>query len=176
MTQSCPRVQAANQEPPFPSHVFTKHSRLKLVQRSTLNFNRELLIGECGALALANVAVPVLSRFTPNPTVLSSAAVAATLIGGSLGWIGTRILDQVRARTFTARSMAGDIGYFTPAAIFFGFCVYDPVIYLLSHYLLLRGHGACTAVLAGQLLAFLLFLLSLNLYRFSLFRLRGKTL
>jgi hypothetical protein len=146
------------------------------LRQSTLNFNKELLVGECGALLLANVTVPTLSHFTPNATVLSSAAVAATLAGGSLSWIAVRIYDQLRAKTFTRKSLAGDLGYFTPAAILFGFGVYDPVIYLLSHFLLLHEIGPWAAVMIAQLLAFLLFLVSLNAYRLSLFRLRGKML
>lgn len=146
------------------------------MRQSTLDFNRELLAGECGALVLANVAVPAVAHFKAGATLLSSVAVAATLAGGSLSWIGARIYDQRRRKTFTAKSMVSDLGYFTPAALFFGFCVYDPVIYLLSHYLLLRGLGAWVAVVAGQVAAFSLFLLSLNAYRLSLFRLRGKAL
>jgi hypothetical protein len=146
------------------------------VRPSTLNFNRELLIGECGALLLANGAVPTLAHFTSSATLLSSAAVAATLLGGSLGWIGARIYSQMRARTFTPRSLVGDLSYFTPAAIFFGFCVYDPALYLATHHLLIHGAGAWIAVAVGQLVAFFLFLVSLNLYRFSLLRLHGKAL
>jgi hypothetical protein len=134
------------------------------------------MVGECGALVLANLSVPALSHFYHNATFLSSTAVAATLVGGSLSWIAARIYDQKRQKTFTTRSLAGDLGYFTPAAVFCGFCIYDPVIYQVSHHLLKRGSNAWVAVFAGQLLAFFLFAVALNLYRLSLFKLRGKTL
>jgi hypothetical protein len=122
------------------------------------------------------VAVPVVSHFRADATLLSSVAVAATLAGGSLSWMAVRIFHQKRQRTLTAKRMANDISYFTPAALFFGFCVYDPAIYLLSHYLLVRAVGAWVAVMTGQLVAFSLFLLAMNLYRLFLFRLRGKAL
>jgi hypothetical protein len=144
--------------------------------QSTYHFNREVLLGECGALVLANASAPIVYHFTRSPTVISSAAVAATLIGGALGWLGARIYDRVRDRTFTAKVLASDIGYFTPAAIILGFAVYDPSIYLASHYLLIHGAGDGASVFLGQLLAFVLFLAALNAYRLLLIRFRGKSL
>ncbi len=146
------------------------------MRQSTLTFNKEILLGECGALVLANVTAPVLSRFTRNATVISSAAVAATLVGGGLCWLAARIYDQTRERRFHAGTLARDITYFTPAAIVLGFCVYDPAIYLVSHHLLVRGQDAWFSVVVGQVAAFLLFLASLNAYRLVLLRLRGTTL
>ena len=146
------------------------------VRPSTLNFNRQILLGECGALVLANVAAPVVSHFTSKAALISSAAVAATLIGGSVGWIASRVRDQVRAKAFTAKSLAGDIAYFTPGALVLGLGVYDPALYLISHHLLVGGTGAWVSVVAGQVAAFALFLASLNLYRLGLLRFQGKTL
>ena len=146
------------------------------VRRSTYNFNRQILLGEIGALLLANVTAPTVSHFTRRAAVISASAVAATLIGGTLGWLTARIRDHVKEKSFTARSMAADISYFTPAALFFGFFVYDPAIYLVSHHLLTHGAGVWVSVIAGQIMAFSLFLLSLNLYRFSLIRFRGRAL
>jgi hypothetical protein len=143
---------------------------------STLNFNRELLAGEVGALVLANVTAPAVSHFTRNATVISSTAVAATLVGGSLSWIAARIHDRRRARNFSVGALVGDLGYFTPAALCFGLGLYDPALFLISHDCLAHGAGAWLSVVAGQLAAFSLFLLALNAYRFSLFRFRGKAL
>jgi hypothetical protein len=146
------------------------------VRQSTLTFNREILLGECGALVLANVTAPVLSRFTRNATVISSAAVAATLIGGALCWLAARVYDQTREEKFRAGKLARDITYFTPAAIVLGFCVYDPAIYLVSHHLMVHGSNPWYSVVIGQVTAFLLFLGSLNLYRLALLRHRGMLL
>jgi hypothetical protein len=146
------------------------------LRQSTYHFNREILIGECGALVVAAVTAPVASHYTRNPAVISSSAVAGTLVGGGLSWLAARIYDQVQARTFAARTLAGDLGYFTPAAILFGLGVYDPAIYLIAHALLERGVGVTAAVAAGQVVAFGLFLLCLNLYRLALLRLRGRSL
>jgi hypothetical protein len=146
------------------------------MRQSAYHFNREILLGECGALLLANGSAPIVYHFTRSPDLISSAAVAATLIGGGLCWLAARVYDRVKDRTFSAKGLASDIGYFTPAAIVLGFGVYDPSIFIASHYLLIHGAGDSVSVLLGQLFAFSLFLASLNAYRLLLLRFRGKSL
>src|SRR5450432_3429271 len=106
------------------------------MQKSTLDFNREILFGECGAFLAANPAAILASHFTKSAAVISFSAVAGTLAGGALFWLGARVYDKVRERRFDTKSIASDIGYFTPAAVVLGFLVYDPSIYFTSHHLL----------------------------------------
>jgi hypothetical protein len=146
------------------------------MQQSTLDFNKEILFGECGALLAANPTAYAVSRFTRNASLISWSAVAGTLIGGALFWLLARIYDKVRQRRFDAKVLASDIGYFTPAAILLGFLVYDPSIYFTSHELLREGDRVVDSVLVGQLVAFALFLLCMNIYRLLLLRFRGKSL
>ncbi len=146
------------------------------MQKSTLDFNREILFGECGALVMANPSATLASHFTRNAELISSAAVAGTLIGGAAFWLVARIYDRVREKRFSAKLLATDIGYFTPAAVVFGFLVYDPSIYLTSHHLLRTGVGVEYSVIVGQVVAFVLFLACLNVYRLLLLRIRGKSL
>jgi hypothetical protein len=146
------------------------------MQKSTLDFNREILFGECGALVMANPTATVVSHFTTNAAVISSAAVAGTLIGGAAFWLVARIYDQVREKRFSAKLLATDVGYFTPAAVAFGFLVYDPSIYLTSHHLLRTGARVEYSVIVGQVVAFVLFLACMNVYRLLLLRVRGKSL
>jgi hypothetical protein len=146
------------------------------LQKTTLEFNREILFGECGALLAANPTAWVVSRFTGNAAVIAGSAVAGTLIGGGLFWLCARIYDKTRSGKFDRKALAIDIGYFTPAAIVLGLVVYDPAIYLASHHLLASGDRVVASVLAGQLLAFTLFLACMNLYRLALLRFGGKSL
>ncbi len=147
-----------------------------MIKQSTLNFNREILFGECGALLLASPTSIAVSHFTKNSSVISSAAVAGTLIGGALFWLLARIYDKVREKNFNAKVIASDVGYFAPAAVILGFLVYDPSIYLTSHHLMDHGDKVGDSVIAGQCVAFVLFLLCMNLYRALLLRIRGKSL
>jgi hypothetical protein len=145
------------------------------LQKSTLEFNREILFGECGALLAANPAALAVSHFTRNTSLISGAAVAGTLLGGALFWLAARIYDRRKRREFDARALASDIGYFTPAALVLGFLVYDPSIYLTSHHLLKGGDRVLFSVLVGQVVAFGLFLGCMNVYRIVLLRF-GKQL
>ena len=146
------------------------------MQKTTLDFNREILFGECGALLAANPTAMLVSHFTRNTTIISSSAVAGTLIGGALFWLGARVYDKTRDRKIDAKALASDIGYFTPAAVILGFLVYDPSIYFTSHHLLGNGDKVFLSVLVGQAVAFVLFLACMNLYRVLLLRFGGKTL
>jgi hypothetical protein len=150
--------------------------RLARLRQSTFNFNRELLLGEICALVMANVVAPTAAHFSRDARVISTGAVVGTLIGGGLGWLVARIHDQRRAKTYSARAIASDVAYFTPAAIAFGLGVYDPAIYLISHWFLVRGDGVIISVVVGQIVAFGLFAVGLNLYRFALLKLWGKSL
>jgi hypothetical protein len=146
------------------------------MQKSTFIFNRELLLGECGALVFANPAASVVSRFTKNPDFISYAAVGGTLLGGAVFWLIARIYDSTRNKRLDTKVLASDIGYFTPAAIVLGFLVYDPTIYFTTHHLLKDGNRVVPSVLLGQAFAFVMFVLCMNLYRILLAKLRGKTL
>jgi len=146
------------------------------MQKSTRDFNREILVGECGALIAANPTAILASHFTKSAAVISSSAVAGTLVGGATFWLAARVYDRLKARRLDAKSLASDIGYFTPAAVIFGFLVYDPSIYFTSHHLLGEGDRVVYSVIVGQALAFVFFLLCMNVYRLLLLRVRGKSL
>jgi hypothetical protein len=145
------------------------------LQKTTLDFNRESLFGECGALLTANPTAMVVAHFTRNSSLISCSAVAGTLMGGALFWLTARIYDKKKRKEFDTRALASDIGYFTPAAIILGFVVYDPSIYFTSHHLLMGGDKVLISVLIGQVVAFSLFLACMNVYRIILLRF-GKRL
>jgi hypothetical protein len=144
--------------------------------RAALNFNREIVCGECGSLLAAYAAAYSAAHFTRQATIISGSVVGGTLAGGTLFWLAARIANQRNGGRWSARVLANDIGYFTPAAVILGFLVYDPVIFLVSRGLLLHGAGVAFAVIAAQAAAFALFLASMNLYRIILERVRGKRL
>jgi hypothetical protein len=143
---------------------------------STLNFNKEILFGEFGALIFVNITAPIAAHFTQNTTIISASAVVATLSGGALFWLTTRIYHKKRNNDFEVRKIRSDINYFTPAAIIFGLLVYDPSIYLISNYLLNLKYSVELSVISGQIVAFSLFLLCMNIYRAFLLKYKLKHL
>jgi len=146
------------------------------MQSSTFKFNREILIGELGAVFVVNLVAAAAAHYTRNAAVVASSTIVGSKLGGTLFWLSARIYDQVTGRQFRAKTLASDIGYFTPAAIVLGLLLYDPSIYLTAHALLRQGVPVAAAVTAGQVVAFGLFLLGMNLYRLALYQVRGKSL
>lgn len=146
------------------------------MQKLFLNFNKEIIFGECGAFVGANVVALLSSKFISNPMVISIMAVAGTLIGGALFWLGARIYDKNKIGKFKKESLASDIYYFTPAALLFSLIIYDPILYFVSNTLLNQSVSVESSVITGQLIAFCLFLLAMNIYRVILFKIQGKQL
>jgi hypothetical protein len=140
------------------------------------DFNKEIVIGECGSLSMAYGAAFSAAHFTQRAAVISGSIVAGTLVGGTLFWLAARILHQRAGNRWSARVLANDIGYFTPAAIVLGFAIYDPAIFLVSRSLLNAAWPVAWAVMVSQFVAFTLFLTSMNAYRIILRKVRGKRL
>lgn len=114
-----------------------------------------------------------MGRFTARPGLIAASAVLATLLGGALFWLAARIYDRRREARPGFAQITNDVSWFTPAAIIFGLLVYDPSIYFATHTLLVQGDDVPSAVIAGQAIAFALFLASMNIYRLVLRRLKG---
>jgi hypothetical protein len=133
-------------------------------------FNQEIIFGEIGAVLGAYAAALIATRLTHRFGLISATLIPGTLLGGTIFWLAARIAHQRERRNWSVRVLARDIGYFTPAAATLGFVVYDPAIYLASHFLLVRGAGVILAVAGGEITAFTLFLASMNAYRLILAR------
>ena len=143
---------------------------------SLIDFNREIIFGEFGSLLAAYAAAFTAAHFTRRATIISASVVAGTLIGGTLFWLAARISNQRVHSKWSATVLASDIGFFTPAAIALGFLVYDPAIFFASRSLLIRHSPVAVAVIVAQVIAFSLFLASMNAYRLILAKTLGKHL
>ena len=139
-------------------------------------FNRAILWGELGALAGVPLAPWMVSAFTRDPSTLALAAVIGGLLGGSVLWIGARLRSQRGRGRQAARRLARDIAWFSPASCVAGLLLYQPGLFLLTRHLLRAGRPAAVAAIGSQAVAFGLFLLALNAYRWVVCRLTGRLL
>jgi len=135
------------------------------IKKSTLDFNKEILFGEIGALIGAPFISFLVSRFTKTIALISASAVIGALIGGSVFWLFMRIYDEEKKHIFSMHHLEKDILYFTPAAFLSGLLVYQPILFFLSDYFLSKGEIVVLSVLASQVLAFSFFLTLMNIYR-----------
>jgi hypothetical protein len=143
---------------------------------TALKFNQEIIFGEIGSLGMAYVAAFTAKAFQADKYVISTAMVAGTLLGGTLLWLALRIHHRQEEQRFSVGGLASDISYFTPAALTFGFGVYDPALFFVSHHLLVEGVSVAHTVIMAQIVAFTLFLGCMNLYRAVLLKTKGKRL
>lgn len=148
----------------------------KISKKSTLNFNKEIVVGEVGALIGAPLVSFIASRFTSNLDAVSICAVIGAAIGACTSWLAMRIRDREKDRNFSAHNLASDIAYFTPAALLLTLTVYYPTLYFLSGDLLAVHRRVLSSVILSQITAFLLFLVLINVYRYFLAKFAGKVL
>mgnify|MGYP001581776519 FL=1 len=87
-----------------------------------------------------------------------------------------RIYHKVNGADFSSRKFLTDLAYFTPVAILLTLIIYYPALFFLSNNFLVYKNEVISSVLVSQLVAFLLFLFAINIYRLILIRFFGKTL
>ena len=147
----------------------------KLSNRNFVDFNKEILFGEVGALISAPAVSYFASMITKDYNVISLSAVIGAIIGASIFWIAMRIYDK-RRNKMPLENVAKDIAYFTPAAFLISLILYYPTLFLVSHYLLVEGVRVLYSVISSQVIAFLSFLIGVNAYRYVLAYRFGKVL
>ena len=154
---------------------------------SLFDFNKELLFGELGALigapVLASIGpkipflkmvVSYLSKFIGFGSIVSLLAVIGSILGAAVFWLLIRIFDEKKMEIFSLKHFAKEIRYFTPAAFLLTLLVYYPSLFLISRHLLTQDYRVASSVILSQIVAFSLFLTSINAYRYFLWEIAGK--
>lgn len=146
------------------------------ISKAFFDFNKEIFFGELGALICIPLFSELMAQFTSRATFISFSAILGALIGGSTFWLAMRVYDKERKRKYSLGGLVEDIAYFTPAAFVLGLIIYQPVLFFVSHHLLVLGDKVLFSVLVSQASAFLLFLISINVYRSLLYKFVGEKL
>lgn len=147
--------------------------RLNLCRRC-VDFNKQLLFGEIGALIGIPLFPFIASFVTDEASVLSLLAVVGGLVTGSAFWLVAKIGDEWKQGRRSALRLAGQIAWFSPAAFCIGLMVYQPTLFLVARWLIRSGVTVVFAALASQALAFGLFLAAMNIYRLAVLRFAGE--
>ncbi len=143
-----------------------------------LNFNKEIILGEVGAIIGAQVTSYFVSNATMSASTISTSAVLGSIVGASLFWVATRVYDKIKTsrRGFSSKSFVEDLAYFTPVAFILTSLIYYPSLYYFSEYLIKNSGHVTIPVFFSQTGAFLLLLMALNFYRYLLYKYAGKEL
>lgn len=148
----------------------------KIGDSSFVNFNKELIFGEIGAIVCAPLSAFIASIFTKSASIISIIAVIGAILGAAIFWIVTRVYNNRKKVNYASKGLIEDITYFTPAAFLITLLVYYPSLFFLSKYFIIGDKKVVLSVITSQLIAFFLFLLAINGYRTFLIKFFNKKL
>ena len=146
--------------------------------RDFVNFNKEILFGEVGAILGAQATSYFVSEVTMRASTISTYTVLGSIVGASLFWLSTRAYDKIKTSRggFSSKRFVEDIAYFTPVAFLLTFFIYYPSLYYFSKILIEESGKVTIPVFFSQAGAFLLLLIALNFYKYMLFKITGRKL
>lgn len=146
------------------------------ISKETFNFNKELLIGEVGTLMGIQFINFLSSIFSFPIKLIPHFVVLGAIIGGSLFWLAARIYDKSKQGKYSEKKFLYDIKYFTPVSAFFTFAFYYPALFFSTRYFLTHHRQLEFSTIISQIIAFGLFMIGINLYRFLFLKVFKKDL
>ena len=146
------------------------------ISEGAINFNKEILFGEIGAVFAAPIFSHIFSKFSLAANVLATLTVLSVMIIASLLWLVMRIYDKSREGKIETGKFIKDLAYLTPVASALAFTIYYPTLFFLSLYFFENNYGVASSAAISQISAFVIFLLALNTYRYFLLKVVGKKL
>ncbi|MCL5730154.1 MAG: hypothetical protein M1165_01130 [Candidatus Pacearchaeota archaeon] len=136
------------------------------LNRRVIDFNKEILIGEIGAILGAPIFGFISSFILKNPLFISFATLGGSIVGGSVSWLTTRIYDEKKYREFSRKKFTKDLSLFTPVAFLISILASYPTVLFVTKTMFSENHSPFFSSLAGELSGFAIFLILINTYRF----------
>ena len=144
--------------------------------KGVFNFNKEIIFGEigtCTGVQIVNL-LPLLINLQIN--LVPYLVVVGAMIFGSGAWLLTRIHDQSKEKKYTKKKLLNDIKYFTPASVLGTLIFYHPALFFTTKYFLEHHRPLLFSTIVSEVIAFSLFITTMNVYRIVLFKITGKKL
>jgi hypothetical protein len=146
------------------------------ISREAFDFNKEILFGELGSLIGIQVATLLSIHFPRYPNLIPHFIVLGASVIGSLFWLMARIYYKSKKEKYSEKKFLSDIEFFTPASVLFAFLFYYPALFFTSKFLLEHHKAIEFSAILSQVVAFLVFLLAINIYRYILLKVFNKKL
>ena len=140
-----------------------KH-RVKLNSR-VIEFNKEIFIGEIGAIIGAVVIGFFGSLILRNGKFISFATLFGSILGSSIFWLSARMHDEKNYHRFSVGKFARDITLFTPIAFLISICFSYPTVLFMTNFVFRKDHISFLSSFVGELCGFCVFLIFINIYR-----------
>lgn len=146
------------------------------LSKEVIDFNKELLFGEVGAMIGAQIFSYIASHLTISASLISYSSVLGAISVAALFWVSIRVYDKKKRKELSRKKFTEDLAYFTPVAFILTSIIYYPSLFFISRYFLEHKDKVIYSVLLSQLIAFSLFLIAINIYRHILLKWFGKKL
>jgi uncharacterized membrane protein YeaQ/YmgE (transglycosylase-associated protein family) len=146
------------------------------ITRETINFNKEILFGEVGAIAGIQIVSFTSSRVDYSVNLLSYMIVIGAIVGASLFWFLMRLYDKTRKNKYSEEKIIEDITCYAPAAFVLTSLFYYPTLFFATKYFLEHNRMVEYSATISQIIAFGLFLIGINIYRYIINKYYGKSL
>ena len=133
------------------------------------DFNKEIIIGEAGALAGASLFGILSIYLESTPNLVSVFTILGSVIGGLYSWVITRIYDQKRRHEFSIGKLGKDLSWYSPIALLTGLFICYPIIFFVTRSISLKSiHLVSFGPIIGELAGFTAFIIIMNSYRYFL--------
>jgi hypothetical protein len=146
------------------------------ITKGTIDFNKEILFGECGALLGTQAGGYISAYLTNSVDIIASSVVFGAIVMASLFWAIMRIYDKSHRDNYSKDKFIDDVKYFTPASAFLTIFFYYPTLFLATRHFLINGRIVEFSAIVAQTIAFAIFIMGINLYRFILIKYYKKEL
>lgn len=146
------------------------------ITKETINFNKEIIFGEVGAIVGIQVSGNLFYKLNISINFLAYIVVLGAIIGASLFWFLMRVYDKTRKNKYSEKKIIEDISYFVPASFLLTTIFYYPTLFLVTKYLLEHNKFIEYVTTIPQIIAFLLYLVAINIYRKIIMKYYNKVL
>jgi|WetSurMetagenome_2_1015567.scaffolds.fasta_scaffold46691_2 hypothetical protein len=146
------------------------------VSKEALDFNKEILFGEIGSLVGIQIATLLSIHFPRHSNLIPYFIVLGASVIGSLFWLLARIYYKSKKGKYSEKNFITDMEFFTPASVLFAVLFYYPALFFTSKFLLEHSKAIEFSAILSQVVAFLVFLLAINIYRYILLKVFNKKL
>lgn len=146
------------------------------ISKEAINFNKEILFGELGAVVGTQSFGYLSSKITHSVNIISYSVVIGAVIVASLFWFLMRVYDRKIRRSYSDKKIIEDVAYFTPASAALTILFYYPALFLITRHLLENSTRVYYSAILAQIIAFSIFLVGINIYRKILIKYYGKIL
>ena len=141
-----------------------------------MDFNKEILYGEVGAILGAAILSAIISHFSSSRVTIAQFAVVGSIVGGGSLFIFKKIKNKIRRGEPILRSIIQDLIYFTPAATPIAVFISYPFLYYLMKFFVKNQWDTFVAGAVSELAGFVIFISCINFYRLGLIKLFHKNL